>query len=176
MCGQLGHAGDAPVEAVAAEIGEFAPGVGVVLQRVQRAERVVFRVRAGEHCAVGREQRGALVVEVFVGDDVEGDALGLEPGEQMRVGGVVPQAGAARVVEGEEARAHGEDRAPAGGDADAAVVGVAVVGGAAVDRVVVGVVGRGAPGGRTRLVGGVGIAAGVVGIGLVGEGRSQESN
>ena len=92
--GKLGHAGDAPVESVAAEIGELAPGVGVVLQRVQRAKRVVFGVRAGEHGAVGREQGVALVVEVFIGDDVEGDALGFEPGEQMRVGGVVPQAGA----------------------------------------------------------------------------------
>src|SRR5580693_7625625 len=172
--GKFGHAGDAPVEAVAAEIGEFAPGVGVVLQRVQRAERVIFGVRAGEHGAVGREQSGALVVEVFIGDDVEGDAFGFEPGEQMRVGGVVPQAGAERIVEGKEARAHGEDGAPARGDADAAVVGVAVISGAAVDGVVVGVVGRGAPGGGTRLVGGVGIAAGVVGVGLVGKGRGQE--
>ena len=119
---------------------------------------------------------GTLVVEVFVGDDVEGDAFGFEPGEQMRVGGIVPQARAVRVVEGEEARTHREDGAPARRDADAAVVGVAVVGGAAVDRIVVGVVGRGAPGRGPRLVGGVGVAARVIGIGLIGKGRGQESD
>src|SRR5437763_15604201 len=92
----------------------------------------------------------------------------------MRVGGVMPKARATRIVEGEKTRPHRKNRTPARGNADAAVVSMPIVGGAPVNWIVVGIVGRSAPGGGASLVRGVGVAAGVIGVGLVGEGRGQE--
>src|SRR5690606_35265370 len=119
----------------------LAAAAGVGGQRVERAGGVVLGVGAGEHGLVGADEVGAFVVEVLVGDDVEVEAPGGEPGEQVGVGGVVAQAGTERVVEGEVARPHGQDRAAARGEGDAAAVLVLVVGGAAIERPVVGVVG-----------------------------------
>jgi hypothetical protein len=53
---------------------------------------------------------------------------------------------------------------------------MAVVGGAAINREIAGIVRIGAPFGHARLVGRVVVAAGVVGIGLIGEGRGQEDH
>src|SRR3546814_7344917 len=51
--GQPRAAGDPPVEAVAAEIDQPSAGTGVALQRVERAGRVVLRVRAGQDRRIG---------------------------------------------------------------------------------------------------------------------------
>ena len=171
----LGVPRDAPVEAVAAEIDEPAAAAGIGLQRVQRAGRVVLRVRAGQHRPVGRQQGGPLLVQVLVGDHVEGQPLRVQPGEQVAVRRVVPQPRSLGVVEGQEARPHGQHRPQPRGEGDAAVVAMAVVGGPAIDRVVVRV-GCGAPGGHAGAERRVHVAARVVGIGLVGEGRGQDGD
>ena len=95
----LAVARDAPIEAVAAEIDQPPAAAGVGGERIERARRVVFGMRAGQHGAVRRQQFGALVVEVLVGEDVERQVLRVEPRQQVRIGRVVPQAGAAGVVE-----------------------------------------------------------------------------
>ena len=51
--------------------------------------------------------------------------VGVQPGDEVAVGGVVAQAGPVRVVEGKEARPHRQDRAAAGGDRNAGAVGMA---------------------------------------------------
>ena len=98
-CGARLVARDAPVEAVAAEIAQPAALPRIGGQRIERAERVVFRMRSGQHRAIRRDQRDAFVVQVLVGDDIEVEALLLQPGQQMQVRRIVPHAGAARIVE-----------------------------------------------------------------------------
>src|SRR5690348_4874904 len=49
--------GNAPIEAVATEIHQPAAGLGVALQGVERALRVVLRMRARDDDLVGCEQR-----------------------------------------------------------------------------------------------------------------------
>src|SRR3546814_20538907 len=49
------------------------------LQRVERAGRVVLRVRAGQDRRIGLERLGAALVDGLVGHYVVGDALGLQP-------------------------------------------------------------------------------------------------
>jgi hypothetical protein len=51
----------------------------------------------GHHRAIARERRRAFAVQLLVGQQVEGVALGLEPGEQMGVGLEMAQARAARL-------------------------------------------------------------------------------
>jgi hypothetical protein len=50
--GNGGAGRDAPIEAVAAEIGEAAAGIDVVLKCVQCVRRVIFRVRPGHDRAI----------------------------------------------------------------------------------------------------------------------------
>ena len=149
---------------------------GVMRKRIERARRVVFRMRTRQHRAVRRQQSRPLVVEILVGDDVEREALLLEPGEDMRVGRIVPQPRTARIVEGEETRPHRQHRAEPRGEGDAAAIRVAVIGGVPVSRVLVGVVGRRAPFPHPCMIGGIGIAARVIGVGLVGESGGEKSD
>src|SRR5690606_16814507 len=139
---------DFPVEPVAAEIAEAPAAIAVGFERIQHLARVILRVRTGHHHAVGLQELVALVVQLPVCDDVVAVALGLEPRDEVRVGRVMPQAGAAnlRVRKGDVADAQIEHRPVPGGKADAAAVRVSVVGGKAVLRVLAWIVRIGAPG------------------------------
>ncbi len=94
----------------------------------------------------------------------------------MGVGGEMAKPGTSRIVEGEETRPHGEDRPAARGEADARAVGMAVVGRGAIDRVLIGVVRISTPTSDTPMISLIRIAARVIGIGLVSEGRGEESD
>src|SRR5262249_54450588 len=99
-----------------------------------------------------------------------------KPVDQMRVRRVVTKTGAALVEEGEIARSQGEHGTQARGVADAAAVAVAVVGGAAVLGVVVGVVRVRAPRRHALAEAHGGVAAGVIGVGLIRVGRGDEEH
>src|SRR5215470_1875571 len=99
-----------------------------------------------------------------------------EPVDQMRVRRVVAETGAALVEEGEIARPQGEHGAQARGVADAAAVAVAVVGGAPVLGMVVGIVRVRAPRRHPLAEARVDVAAGVIGVGLIRVGRGDEEH
>ncbi len=82
-------------------------------------------MRAEQHDPVGREQRGSLGVEVLVGRDIEGEALPVEPVDEVHLGAEMP-ARAAPV--GGELGAQVEHRLQAGDRAAIAAVGVRIVG------------------------------------------------
>ena len=81
-----------PVEAVAAEVEEVPAAASVARERVERLARVVLGVRAGRHRPVGGEAGDAFLVQLAIGDDVVGDALRVQPGDQVAVGLEVAQA------------------------------------------------------------------------------------
>ena len=92
----------------------------------------------------------------------------------MRVGREMPQPRAARVVVGDVAGPHRQQRPAQARIADAAAVRVLVVGRGGVFRVLVSVPRIGAPPGLARLKALRRVAAPVVAIDLVGEGRGQK--
>ena len=92
----------------------------------------------------------------------------------MQIGRIVPHAGAARIVEREEPRPHRQDRPMPRRERYAAAVEMLVVGGAPVDRIVIGIVWIGAPRRDAVVIRLVDAGARVIGIRLVGEGRRQE--
>jgi hypothetical protein len=53
---------------------------------------VVFGVRARQHDPIALQQIIALGMQVFVGDDVVVEALGLQPIDQRQIGVALPQA------------------------------------------------------------------------------------
>ena len=120
-------AGDAPVPAVGAEVDQAAAAIEPGLHGIPHRGRVVFGVGAGHDHAVGGERVEAFLVQVLVGDHVEGEALVLEPVGQVRVGIELPQARAGAADPGAVFGAHVEDRPQARGVADAAAVAVQVV-------------------------------------------------
>src|SRR5215813_11841296 len=89
--GNGGAGREAPVEAVAAEIGEAAAGIDVVLKGIQCVGRVIFRVRPGHDRAIRLKQRNTFTVEIVIRDHVNGDALRRQPVDQMGVGREMPQ-------------------------------------------------------------------------------------
>ncbi len=143
-------------------------------QRIDRAERVVLRMRSGQHRAVWCDQPDALVVQVFVGHDVEVEALRLQPGQQMQVGRIVPHSRPTRIIEREKSRTHRQDRPMTRRERNAAVVAMLVVGGTAVGRIIDRIVRIGSPRSDPFVIGLIDAGARVVGIGLIGEGRGQE--
>ena len=81
----LGVDRDAPVEAVATEVGEVSAAANVGLEGVEHPLARVLGVGAGDHRPVARERRGALGVEVVVGEQVDLDPDALEEAEQDQV-------------------------------------------------------------------------------------------
>ena len=47
-------------------------------------------MRSGEHDVVAAEQRGSFAMQVFVGDSVIAEALGVQPVDQMKIGCETP--------------------------------------------------------------------------------------
>ena len=107
-----------PVEAVAAHVHQPAALLQVRPHALHHLPRVVLRVGAGQHHVVGLEQRRSLGVQVVVGDDVDGEALDLEPVDEVGVGHELPR------VAGVDLRAHVGDGAQPRRVGDAAPVGV----------------------------------------------------
>ena len=68
-----------PIETVASQIHEPATVIQVTLQRLQHRLRPVLRVRAGQHHFVGCQEVLTFKMEVFIGYDVEGMGLSLQP-------------------------------------------------------------------------------------------------
>ncbi len=143
-------------------------------QGVDRAERMVFRMRTGQQRTIRREKLDPFLIKIFVRDDVERDTLRLEPRKQVQVRRIMPHSGAARIVECEKPRPHRQDRPVAGRKRNAAAIAMLVVGRAAVDRVLVRIVRIRLPFGDAVVVRLIDAGTRVVGIRLVGEGRSQE--
>ena len=80
-------------------------------------------MRAGEHHAVAAEQLDAFALEIVVGGDVVREALGVQPLDEVEVGGELPdRAGAVARL-----RPHRQDRTAPGREADPAAVGVMIV-------------------------------------------------
>ena len=173
---QVAAPADPPVEAVAAEIDEASAGLAVVLQRVQRALRVIFRVAAGDDDLIAGDRRDALVVEILVRDEVEFITLPMQPGDEVGVGRKMPEPRARLILEGEIARPHRHDRTEPRRQRHARPVGMIVVGGAREAVDFVGIPGIGAPGGGPLLQPALEIAARMVGIGEISEGRDQHGD
>ena len=83
--------GDAPVEAIAAEIHEAAALIQVAAQRIQHGGAVVFRMRPGDHHSVSAQQSEAFGMQVLIGDDVERLSHRLEPVDNMEIGVELPR-------------------------------------------------------------------------------------
>ena len=80
-----------PVEPVAAHVHQPAALLEVRAHPLHHLPRVVLRVGAGQHHVVGLEQRRSLGVQVVVGDDVDVEALDLEPVDEVGVGHELPR-------------------------------------------------------------------------------------
>jgi hypothetical protein len=119
--------GDSPVPAVGADVDETAATVEPRLHGIPHRGRVIFGVGAGDDHAVGGERVEAFIVQILVGDHIEGKSFVLEPVGQVRVGIELPQPRAGAADPGAVFGAHVEDRPQARGVADAAAVGVQVV-------------------------------------------------
>ncbi len=111
--------GDAPVEAVAAHIHQPSAAPDPAVERVEHGERIVFRMTAGQQDAVRADEIEPFLVQIVVGDDVEGKAAAVEPVDDEEIAAIIPPP---------PGRANIGRRAMARGVADAAAVGVAIIG------------------------------------------------
>jgi hypothetical protein len=157
------------------QIGEAAAGINVFLQRLKRIRRVVLRVRPRDHGMVRPQQCITLAIKVVVGHDIKADALCRQPVEEAGIGGEVPQAGPTPVEIGDVSGPHRKERTTLTRIADAAAIAMRVVGRGAVFRVVLGIPRVGAPFGLPRAKRIVDIAALVVAVNLIGEGRGKKN-
>ena len=82
--------GDPPVKPVAAQIRQLAAAVPVIPERIQGLGRVVFGVATSRHGRITGQQVNPFVMQFPIGHDIERDILGIQPGEQVRVGRKVP--------------------------------------------------------------------------------------
>ena len=89
--GQSRMVGDAPVEAIAAEIHQAAALIQIAPHRVQHGGAVIFWMRPGDHHSVLAQQTEALGMEVLVGDDVELLPDGFQPIDNVEVGVELPR-------------------------------------------------------------------------------------
>ena len=89
--GQIGGLGDAPVKAIAAQIHHAPAAARISIERIKRLRRVIFWVRSRHHHLVIGEQCGAFFVQIVIRDHIERHAARFQPGQDMRIGGVVAQ-------------------------------------------------------------------------------------
>ena len=165
---ERGMPGDAPVEAVGAEIHQAPAAVGEVLQRVQHFQAVVLRMRARHDAAIRLQAIDPFVVQVLVGDDVAVEALGRQPVGDVGIGVELPQVAL---------RPHVEDGPQAGGMGNAAAVAMQIVGREAEGMGLFQELVSAVDGGELRAAQLVEAPAGVhlvVGVGEVARGRHQE--
>jgi hypothetical protein len=71
--------GDSPVPAVGGDVDETAATVEPRLHGIPHRGRVIFGVGAGDDRAVGGERVEAFIVQILVGDHIEGKTFVLEP-------------------------------------------------------------------------------------------------
>ena len=134
---------------------------------------MVFGMRPGDHQRVIADQFDSVGVQVLVGHDVERKTLLLQPVGQMAVGREVAQPRPARIGKREVARPHGEHRPAARRQRDPRPVRMAIVGGEAEVADLIRIVGARPPRRRPGLERRIPVAARMVRIGEVGEGRGQ---
>src|SRR5438105_29186 len=132
-------------------------------------------MRTGDDGPIRPQQRHLLAIQIMVGDDVEGDALHRQPIGQVRIGREMPQARAAAIDIGDVAGPHREERPAHARIADAAAIGMLVIGRAGIFGVIVGIPRIGAPIGLTVAERVVEIAALMIAVDLI-YGNHQRGN
>ena len=160
-----------PVEAVAAEVHEAAAPIQVPSEGVEGVRSVVLGMRRGQHDPVGRDEVVAFTVQVVVGHDIELVTLLVQPVEEVCIGREMAKSRPCGVDVAQKGGPEVQHRSELRCEADAAVVGMEVVGGQPVLPVVVG---RGItcpPGAGPRPVIVVRDPPGVVPVHGIGEGR-----
>ena len=133
-------------------------------------------MRTGDDGPIRPQQRHLLAIQIMVGDDVEGDALHRQPIGQVRIGREMPQPRAAVIDIGDVAGPHREERPAHARIADAAAIGMLVIGRAGIFGVIVGIPRIGAPIGLTVAERVVEIAALMIAVDLIGEGGSEKGD
>jgi len=81
----------APVEAVRAQVHPAPTARLIGFVRIEHALGRIFRVAAGQHDLVARQEIDAFTIEILVGMDIEGEAHLFEPVGEMEIGIELPQ-------------------------------------------------------------------------------------